>query len=273
VKWIDELGASMFGLVRYVFFLCAFFYLAVKMVWVTRHMGQRDFLRQILLQIYFTAVQATGAVVLLALAVGVFAMVEGVGGVGALSGAESLGKMVTVIVLRDVSPLLTGIVVIVRSVTAIAAELGVMRVQREVEALEVMGLSPIRQLVAPRVFGGLLSLFGLNVLFSTVALVGGFLIAQLMISLPAEVFFGAVLGATSPLDVAAFLVKVVVGGLGLFLIGCYHGMDVVSAPTEVPVAVSRAALNALILLVVVHGSVSTAVILASPSFAMMGGML
>ena len=271
--WIDGIGERALRLIRYVWILLAFLYLSLKMLWVGRHLGQRDFLRQVLMQVYFTAVQAIGPVVTLALAVGVFAIVEGVTGIGALSGAESLGRMVTVVVLREVAPLLTGIVVIVRSVTAIAAELGVMRVQREIEALEVMGIPPIRQLVTPRVFGGLLSLFGLSVVFSAVALLGGFVIAQLLVSLPADVFFGSVLSATSPADVWAFLAKIVLGGLGLFLIACYHGMDVGTSPTEVPIAVSRAALNALILLVAVHGAVSLTVFFVVDAASILGGIL
>jgi phospholipid/cholesterol/gamma-HCH transport system permease protein len=181
--------------------------------------------------------------------------------------------MVTVVVLREVAPLLTGVVVIVRSVTAIAAELGVMRVQREIEALEVMGIPPVRQLVTPRVFGGLLSVFGLSVVFAAVALFGGFLIAQLLITLPASVFFGAVLSATAPVDLFAFMIKIFVGGAGLFLIACYHGMAVTSAPTEVPIAVSKAALNALIFLVGLHGAVSISLLVSSESAGLLGGIL
>ncbi|MSP90483.1 MAG: ABC transporter permease [Myxococcales bacterium] len=253
---IDAIGAKLIGFVRYLWFVLAFLYLAIKMLWVGRSFGQRDLFRQVLLQVYFTAVEATGPVVVLALGVGVIAIVQGVGGLGSLSGADSLGRMVTVVVLREVAPLLTGAIVIVRSVTAIAAELGMMRVQREIEAMEVMGIPPVRQLVTPRIIGGLLSVFGLSVLFSAVALVGGFAIAQLLVTLPAEVFFGAVLAATAPSDLVAFLVKVTVGGVGLVLIGCYHGFDVVESPTEVPVAVSRAALNSLIFLIALHGTVS-----------------
>jgi phospholipid/cholesterol/gamma-HCH transport system permease protein len=271
VYWIDSIGAGALGFVRYAYVLCAFFYLSLKMLWLGRHLGQRDFVREVFTQVYFTAVQAIAPVMVLALAVGALAIAEGMGGVGALSGAENLGKMVTVIVLREVAPLFTGVVVIARSVTAIAAELGMMRVQREIEALEVMGISPIRHLVTPRLFGGLLSLFGLSVLFATVALLGGFLAAQLLMSLPASVFFGAVLSATAPLDIAAFLAKILLGGIGLFLIACYHGMDVEGAPTEVPVAVSRAALNALVFLVAWNGLVSFAVLLSSPSASLLLG--
>lgn len=271
LKAIDAIGSKALGLVRYTWFLLAFLYLSLKMLWVGRNLGQRDFLRQVLLQVYFTAVQAMGPVTLLALAVGAFAIVEGVGGFGALSGADNLGRMITVVVLREVAPLLTGVVVIVRSVTAIAAELGTMRVHREVEALEVMGIPPIRQLVTPRLVGGLLSLFGLTVIFAAVALFGGFFIAQLLVPLPTELFFGAVLTAVAPVDLLAFLVKVIVGGVGLVLIACYHGLDVVDSPTEVPVAVSRAALNALIFLVILHGTVSTATLLSGAGGALLLG--
>ncbi|MFO8071737.1 MAG: ABC transporter permease [Polyangia bacterium] len=271
--WIDRVGASGVGLVRYLAYLLGLLYLSVKVVWTNRKLGQRDFLRQVMLQIYYTGVQASWPVVTLALAVGAFAIVEGVGGIGSLSGAESLGKMVTVVVLREVSPLLTGGVVIVRSVTAIAAELGTMRIQREIEALEVMGISPIRQLVTPRVFGGLLSLFGLNVLFNAVALVGGFLIARLLVSIPAEVFFRSVLSAVAPADIVAFAVKTVVGGIGVFTIACYHGMSVDRSSTEVPVAVSKAALNALVFLVVLHAIVSLSALLSSETIGVFGAML
>lgn len=273
IRWVDGVGAKVLGLFRYAWFLLAFFYLSLKMLWLGRNLGHRDFFRQVLLQVYFTAVQAIGPVVVLALGVGVLAIVQGVHGVGALSGAEQLGKMVTVVVMREVAPLLTGIVVIARSVTAISAELGLMRVQREIEALEVMGIPPIRHLVTTRVFGGLLSVFGLSVLFATVALLGGFLMAQGMVNLPASVFFGSVLTATAPADLLVFCIKVFVGGTGVFLIACYHGMDVVGSPSEVPIAVSRAALNALIFLVALHGGVSVLAFFHSASVGGLGVVL
>jgi phospholipid/cholesterol/gamma-HCH transport system permease protein len=273
LHWLDRAGAVIIGWLRYQFYIIALLYLSVKVVWTNRGFGQRDFLKQVFLQVYFTGVQAAGPVATLALGVGAFAIVAGIGGIGALSGAEDLGRMVTVVVLREVAPLLTGGIVIVRSVTAIAAELGVMRVQREIEAIEVMGLSPIRQLVTPRVFGGLLSLFVLNILFDTAALAGGFVISRFLVSLPADVFFRAVFSAVRPIDLLGLGVKTIVGGLGVFLIGCYHGMAVGRSPTEVPIAVSRASLNALIFLVVLHGAVSAAMILYSGSSPIFGGVL
>lgn len=271
--FVDRLGAAVVGAVRYVLLLFGLLYLSIKVVWTERDLGQRDFVRQVLFQIYFTGVQAAGPVIVVGLAVGVFAIVEGVGGIGSLSGAESLGRMVTVVVLRELAPLLTGGIVIVRSVTAIAAELGVMRVQREIEALEVMGISPVRHLLTPRIFGGLFSVLALNVLFSAVTLGGGFLIARLLVSIPADLFFQAVVSAVQPADLVAFSLKILGGGLGIFVIACYHGMDVGRSPTEVPVAVSRAALNALVFLIIFHAVISLSVVVHSSAGALLGGVL
>ncbi|MCP4606819.1 MAG: ABC transporter permease [Proteobacteria bacterium] len=273
MRWVDRIGMTIVGLFRYFFLLLGLFYISIKVVWTERDLGQRDFLRQVMLQIYFTGVQAAGPVIVLGLAVGVFAIVEGVGGIGSLSGAESLGRMVTVVVLREIGPLLTGGVIIVRSVTAIAAELGVMRVQREIEALEVMGISPVRHLITPRLFGGLFSLLALNVLFGAVSLIGGFLIARLLVSIPAALFFSGVVSAVEPADLVAFTLKIVVGGLGVFLIACYQGMSVGRSPTEVPIAVSRASLNALVFLVVLYGGISLSVILHSGAGRLLGEVL
>jgi phospholipid/cholesterol/gamma-HCH transport system permease protein len=269
LRWIDKIGASVIGMFRYFFVLLGLFYLSIKVIWTERDLGQRDFIKQTLHQVYFTGVQAIGPVIALGLAVGVFSIVEGVGGIGSLSGADSLGQMITLIVLREIGPLFTGGVIIVRSVTAIAAELGVMRVQREIEALEVMGISPIRHLITPRIFGGLLSLISLNVLFNTTALIGGFLIASLLVSIPASLFFSAVVSAVEPIDILAFSLKTVVGGTGVFLIACYHGMFVGRSATEVPVEVSRASLNAFVFLVVFHAATSLTVIFYSDT----GGLL
>ena len=272
MRLLDKAGASLLALIRYLFVLMALLYLSVKVVWTNRDLGQRDFLKQVFLQIYFTGVQAMGPVITLALGVGAFSIVAGIGGFGALSGTDNLGRIITVAVFREVSPILTGGVVIVRSVTAIAAELGVMRVQREIEAIEAMGLSPIRQLITPRIFGGLLSVFALTIVFDAFALFGGFVLARFLVSIPASVFFQSVFSAVQPVDIIGLAVKIVVGGLGVFLIACYHGMAVGRSSTEVPVAVSRAALNSLVFMMVAFGAVSMLTLMLSDAADMFSGV-
>ncbi|MET0283160.1 MAG: ABC transporter permease, partial [Polyangiales bacterium] len=213
-----------------------------------------DFAREVGNQIYYTGVQAVPAALVIALGVGVLAIAQGVSGVGALTSTDDLGRLATVLVVRELSPLITGIVVIARSVTAVSAELGLMSVNREVEALEAMGIPPMRNLIAPRLIGGMTAITGLSIIFAAAALVGGFWISRVLFAyLPASLFFRAVLSATSLLDLSTFFAKSLLGGLGLFLIACYHGMNVAGSPTRVPVCVSRASRHGLIYLLALHG--------------------
>jgi phospholipid/cholesterol/gamma-HCH transport system permease protein len=250
----DRTGRGVVNLVRYGAQLGLFLYLALKAVWQGRGLNHRDFAREVANQIYYTGVQAVPAALVIALAVGVLAIAQGVSGVGALSSMDDLGRLATVLVVRELSPLITGIVVIARSVTAVSAELGLMSVNREIEALEAMGIPPMRNLIAPRLIGGVTALTGLSIIFAAAALVGGFWISRVLFAyLPASLFFGAVLSATSLPDLATFLVKSVFGGLGLFVVACYHGMNVSRSPTRVPVSVSRASRHGLIFLLALHG--------------------
>jgi len=271
---LQRTGRAGIGFVQYLFMLFALFYLSIKVIWTNRDLGKRELFRQIFLQIYFTGVQAIVPVSLVAVAVGTFAIVSGLGSAGfIMTGSSNIGRIITVVVIREISPLLTGGIVIVRSATAIAAELGSMRVQREIEALEAMGISPVLQLLTPRIFGGLISFAGLNVIFDAVALVIGFLLSQTMISLPADVFFRSVFSAVTPIDLVGLLVKVLVGGIGIFVIACYHGMSVGRSSTEVPVAVSRASLNALVFLLIVDLGLSSTLILFHDAGKYLGGVM
>jgi phospholipid/cholesterol/gamma-HCH transport system permease protein len=256
VRWIDATGHAVAGGIRYGVHLATFLYLAVKSLWLGRSLGHHDFAREILLQIYFTGVQAVPPVLVIALVTGVITVVQGVGGIGALSGTDNLGRLVTVLLVRELSPLVTGIVVIARSVTAVSAELGLMRINREVEALEVMGIPPMRNLVASRLIGGVIAVVGLSVIFVAGALIGGYVVSRVLFTyVPFKLFLSAVLSATSVSDVVTFLIKGVVGGVGLFLVACFHGMDVGRSPTLIPRAVSRAARHGLIFLLTLHGTV------------------
>ena len=107
-------------------------------------------------------------------------------------------------------------------------------------------------------------------MFGAVSLFGGFLIARLLVSIPIDLFMRSVFSAVTPVDILAFTIKVGVGGLGLLLIACYHGMSVEESPSDVPIAVSRAALSAFVFLVMFHGLISFALIMQSGSIHILG---
>lgn len=264
MAFVDTLGARFLGLVRYPDALAALLFRAVWALWRDRDLGQRAFVRQVTQQVYFTGVQAITPVMVLALTVGSVSVIQGVSGMGVVADPEDFGRLVTVVVLRDLAPLLTSGVVIVRSVTAVAAELALMKVQREVEALDVMGVSSFRYLVAPRLIGGIIAYFGLSVAFNTAALGGGLFVGSLLLDIPSGELLAASLGAVKPIEIIAFGVRVVLGGGSMFLIACFHGLAVGRSQTEIPPAVSRASIHALVLVVMLQGGVSALLVLRAP---------
>ena len=107
-------------------------------------------------QVYFTAIQALPLVCLMSFFIGISIVELGHSLIGGTQSAW-IYEILIATAVRDVAPILTGIVILLRSGNAITTELGAMRVEKEIDALIGMGISPISYLVAPRVVGLLLS--------------------------------------------------------------------------------------------------------------------
>jgi ABC-type transporter Mla maintaining outer membrane lipid asymmetry permease subunit MlaE len=82
-----------------------------------------------------------------------------------------------------------------------------------------------------------------------------------------------VVSAIEPIDLVAFSLKTLIGGLGVFAIACHHGMSVGRSATQVPVEVSRASLNAFVFLIVFHAVISLMVIFYSDAGNLLGAVL
>jgi phospholipid/cholesterol/gamma-HCH transport system permease protein len=124
-------------------------------------------------QIYFTAIQALPLVFLISLFSGAFIVELGHSLIGGTQSAW-IYEILIAFAIRDVAPIITGIILLLRSGNAITTELGAMRVEKEIDALISMGISPISYLVAPRVVGLFFSAVLLGVYFGVVAILGGF---------------------------------------------------------------------------------------------------
>ena len=137
--------------------------------------GFRTILRVTAGQIYFTGWQAIPLISVLALACGGLVILQSGANLTLFGGSQMIGNLLVVIVVRELGPLMTALVVIARSGTAVASEVGNMRANREIEALESMGINPLIFIVFPRVLGGVISVVCLSFYFTLIALIGGFL--------------------------------------------------------------------------------------------------
>lgn len=134
--------------------------------------------------------------------------------------------LVAIAFTRELGPLMTGIMVAARIGAAYTAELGTMTVSEEVEAIEAMGLGPLRFLVSPRLLAVFLLMPCLVVVSDLTAMGGGALISQWAFGIPYRQFFETALESLLIRDIVAGTVKSFLFGLIIGLVACYKGLTV-----------------------------------------------
>lgn len=209
-------------------------------------------------QILFTGYEATRFVGLIALLVGMSIVVQTEVWLSAVGQTQLLGPVLVAVVIREVGPLLTNFVVLGRSGTAIATELGIMKVNGEVQVLDAYGLDPFIYLCMTRILGVAVSVFCLTVVFIFISFFSGYLFGSLLganIIEPGR-FTTSVFGALRPSDVWNLLAKTFIPGLLTGTICCVEGLSVGRAFTEVPQAASRAVVRSATALFIVSAIVS-----------------
>jgi phospholipid/cholesterol/gamma-HCH transport system permease protein len=189
----------------------------------------------LLMQIIFTFVEALGIASMLALGIGAAAHIIGMPLVANLSQERLFYTVLIIIVTREFGPLLAAFIIIARSATAIATEIGGMVISHEVEAYISIGVDPIDYLAAPRFLAVTISMFLLNIYFSIFGLAGSFLVAQFFNPMPAEYYFGKLLEALSFYDILISIVKSVSFGMIIGILAIVNGFSVERASTEIPV--------------------------------------
>ncbi|GHV40606.1 hypothetical protein AGMMS49546_14840 [Spirochaetia bacterium] len=197
--------------------------------------GQTSY-RILVMQIFFTFVQALLIASLLALGIGAAVNVIGLPFLSQISQEQLIYTLLITIITRELGPLLAAFIIIARSATAIATEMAGMVVSHEVEAYISVGIDPIEHLAVPRFLGVTISLFLLNIYFSLFGLAGSFAVAQLFHPLPADVYFGNLLRALTIQDLLITIIKSICFGMIISMVAIIKGLGVERASTEVPVA-------------------------------------
>ncbi len=209
-------------------------------------------------QILFTGVDATRFVAVIALLVGLSVVVQAQVWLTKVGQANLLGPLLITVIVRELAPLLTNFVIIGRSGTAVATELGSMKVSGEILVLDAQGLDPFQYLVVPRVLGMAVSVFCLTVIFVAVALVSGYVVGLAVgaTNMSPLGFADTVLAGLSQADVWNLLIKSLGSGLLTGAICCTEGLSVGSSITEVPQAATRAVMRSITALFVTSALVS-----------------
>jgi phospholipid/cholesterol/gamma-HCH transport system permease protein len=206
--------------------------------------------RVLLNQLRFTALEAVGLIVLLSGVLSYLTIATTLTQLDKVGASELIGQLMVVAIVRELGPLLTAIAIVGRSGTAITAELATNTVLGEIRALESMGIDPYHYLVLPRLFGCIVSVSCLMVLFDVVAVFGGFLAAAFIAGMSGPRYLGIVLANLTTQDVVLTGLKGILFGLVIGIIPSYEGLAVRRGPTEIPQAVIRGTVYSLALIFV-----------------------
>ncbi len=135
-----------------------------------------------------------------------------------------VGRLVSATMIKELGPVLTGLMLAGRVGSGIAAELGSMVVTDQISALRALGTDPIRKLVVPRVLAGVLMAPILTVISDTVGIIGGWLIAVFQLRVASGVYWASVTEGLYPEDPWMGLIKPFFLGFAIVSIGCHVGL-------------------------------------------------
>lgn len=251
-----DLPFRVLGTVEYLLLLARLVYrAAVSPLWEGRR--GRKLSRMITLQqIFFTAVQSLPLTVLVAVAIGALLMHQA-SVLLPLYGFPEYAEWLTVLVLfREITPMTVALIVIARSANAIVIEVGNMKVNGELRALEVLGINLDRYLLLPRILGMVVAMVLLTICFCASALWGGFWVAKIS-GLLESTFLLRSLERNLTLPILEnILLRALAFGVAVAAVACLHGLRVRRSPTEVPQQASRGVVRSLAICFVLNFVIS-----------------
>ncbi|MEJ0036340.1 MAG: ABC transporter permease [Gammaproteobacteria bacterium] len=157
--------------------------------------------------------------------------------------------LVTIGVLRELSVLLTAIIVAGRSGSAFAAEIGAMKLNEEVDALKATGVDPFEVLVVPRVFGLIIALPLLTVISDAIGLAGGALLCRYLLDMPLTQYLERVNDSIAPTTFWVGIIKAPVFAMLIAMAGVYRGMQVRDSSRELGRLVTVAVVQSIFLVI------------------------
>lgn len=165
---------------------------------------------------------------------------------------SSLGGLVGLAMCKELSPVMMSILIAGRIGSAMAAELGSMKVYQEIDALHTMNLSPVHYLVLPRVLAITLALPCLVIFSNLVGWFGGALVAagNQDIGVPFSAFFGNLRDVVRPWDITHGLLKSVLFAIVTGVVACHQGLTTVGGPRGIGRSVTKAVVNSLVLILI-----------------------
>ena len=198
-------------------------------------------------QVHFLGVRSWPVIVLTGAFTGAVISLQGYHMLRRFGSEAALGSGVALSLVRELGPVLTALMVTGRAGSAMSAELGIMRINEQVDALETMNLGPIKFLASPRITAMIFIMPLLAAIFIIVGLIGGRLVGVELLGVNAGAFYYGLIHSISARDLVGGLVKTIVFGATIGLVCAYKGFYTHRAARHGASGVGRSATEAVVL--------------------------
>jgi phospholipid/cholesterol/gamma-HCH transport system permease protein len=154
--------------------------------------------------------------------------------------SEALGLLVALSLVRELGPVVTALLFAGRAGTSLTAEIGLMKAGEQLSAMEMMAVDPVRRILAPRFWGGVIAMPILAAVFSAVGIIGGYVVGVLLIGVDAGAFWSQMQGGVDVWkDVGNGVIKSLVFGVTVTFIALLEGFEAHPTPEGVSRATTR----------------------------------
>ncbi len=167
-----------------------------------------------------------------------------------VGGEQFIGAVVALGLIRELGPVLSGLMVAGRAGSAIAAELGTMRITEQIDALTTLRINPMQYLVVPRILGGFVIMPFLTIFSMIFGIIGGYIICVYVLGLSPEDYVSSIKSYVELHDVTSGLKKSAAFGLILCWVGCYKGYNTAGGARGVGISTTQSVVTSSMLILI-----------------------
>ena len=206
---IDEMGRMFMFLLR-------------ALAWLFRPPFR---ITQIIKQLHFIGFKSTFVVILTATFTGMVLALQGYYSLRKFGSEGLLGSAVALSMIRELGPVLASLMVTARAGSAMTAEIGIMRITEQIDALETMAVNPLQYLITPKIVASLLAVPLLVSIFDVVGIWGGYIVGVKLLGVGAGSYWSSIESAVEWKDVYGGILKSISFGLIVSWVCCYKGFN------------------------------------------------
>src|SRR3990167_11917 len=191
-------------------------------------------------QVYMEGVLSLLIIVVSSLFIGMVVALQGYHTLAKFGAAQQLGPLVALSVTRELGPVVAAILFAGRAGSAITAEIGLMKATEQLSSMEMMAVDPLRQVISPRFWAGIISMPLLTLIFNVTAIYGAYLVGVKWLGLDPGVFWSNMQDSVNfRLDVLSGIIKSIIFGMAAAWIAVYQGYDADPTSSGIALATTR----------------------------------